>query len=180
KELRLVRAGPGQLLRLLLETAARIDEGLVLFLQRAPLRLHLARLPLGLGEERAELRAIPGHLERDGQRLAHGFEQLRPGAVPRPQAGQLEDARNLAVVEQWDERDRLGRSVGEGRGDAKLILRGVDDGNVALKRRLSDEAFAGPEAGGGILRRKRMPSQEPKRSLGIRRVERSYRTLQVL
>src|SRR6267154_1188017 len=44
EELRLVRAGPGELLR----------------------------LPLGLGQECPQLRTAPRHLESDGEGLAHG------------------------------------------------------------------------------------------------------------
>src|SRR5438132_14397390 len=58
EELRLVRAGPGELLR----------------------------LPLRFREQCAQLGTAPGPLESDGQGLAHGSEQLRCRRVPGLQA----------------------------------------------------------------------------------------------
>src|SRR5438105_1733187 len=118
EELRLVRAGPGELLC----------------------------LALGLRQQRAQLGAAPGDLESNGQGLAHGTEQLGCRRVPGLQAGQLEDPRDLADAQEWNQGDRAWGSRRERGGDPELTLRGVDDHDLGLERGLSDEAFAQAEA----------------------------------
>src|SRR5229473_8607775 len=84
----------------------------------------LRGLPPRLREQAAQLGAAPRHVERDGERLAHGSEQLGGTLRPGLQADQLEDAGDLADAEQRNQRDRAWRPVGQARADPKLAGRG--------------------------------------------------------
>ena len=108
EELRLVSAGPGELLGLLLQPPPRVQERRVLLLERAPLRLHLARLLLRLREQRAQLGPAPRHIEGDGKGLAHGSEQFSGALLPGPQGGQLQDAGDRADADERNQSDRAG------------------------------------------------------------------------
>src|SRR5437016_7626336 len=151
EELRLVRAGPGELLR----------------------------LPLRFREQCAQLGTAPGPLESDGQGLAHGSEQLRCRRVPGLQAGEFEDAGDPADAEQWNQRDGARGPGRESGRDPQLALGGVDDHDFGLQRGLSDETLAEAKAWHSVVRRERIFSQEAERAIRVQRVERADGAFQI-
>src|SRR6266849_2366108 len=122
--------------------------------------------------------AAPRHVERDGERLAHGSEQLGGTLRPGLQADELEDAGDLADAEQRNQRDRAWRPVGQARADPKLAGRGMHDHDLALERGLADEALAGAEAQGPVAGRDRVLSQHAKDAVRVRGVEGSHRAIE--
>ncbi len=162
QELRLVRAGPGQLVGLLFEPAARVHQCGVLLLERAP-------LPLGFIEQRPQLLAAARDLDGDGQRLAHRSEQLGRALLPGLQAGQLEEAGDPAVAQQGNERDRPRRSLHQPGADAKVIGGRLHHGDLAVQHCLAGKALPAAERG----RRFGQPvlAEETENSVGVRDVE---------
>ncbi len=179
QELRLVRAGRGEFLRLLLQTQPRFHQRGVLLLQRAPLCLQLARLPLRFRQQRAQLGPAPRHVERDGQRLPNRSDQFGGQLLPGLQAGQREDAGHFADAEQGNQRDRARRSLGQPRADPKLVRRRVHHRDLGLERGLPDQALARAEARVPFAPRERVPSEQTKVPGRVEVVERSHRAVEM-
>jgi len=153
EELRLVRAGPGELLR----------------------------LPLGLREQCAKLCTAPGHLECDGQGLAHGSEPSRWN-VRSTAAGWASSSTPVTLpdVDQRDQHDRIvATPAASAEMNRSLVSRRMYDGDLGLERCLPDQALAQAEARSTLLGRERVLPQEAKNATGIGQIEGAQRAVEI-
>src|SRR5262249_41486561 len=118
---------------LVLETALRLLEGAALLLELLVLqaqlllaRLQLLGLALGLGEELAELAAVPRRAERHPDRLGDSTEELGDVRRDRPEEAELDGAGDHAVGADGSDDEMPRPALAHGRGHREVILGRLD------------------------------------------------------